>query len=102
MRLKHMNELLTQENEATKKPAKKSYLQRIMDDLPLRIFSIAWLIFCFFFTTYLSTEIQARATLSKMERQIDSLDDLVQVSVQETDLLRSDGARGVAICLSAY
>ena len=82
----HVNELLTKENQATQNHSKKSYLRAIFDDLPLRIFSIAWLLFCFFFTTYWSTEIQARATLSKLERQIESLDDLVQVSLYEADL----------------
>ena len=79
----HVNEMSTKENEATENRSKKSYFRAIFDDLPLRIFTTAWLMFCFFFTTYLSTEIQARATLSKMERQIESLDDLVQVSFQE-------------------
>ena len=81
MRLMHMNELLTQENQATQSQAKKSRLQRIFDDLPLRIFSIAWLIFCFFFTTYLSSEIQARTTIGKLEHRINSLDDIIEVSL---------------------
>ena len=51
-----------------------------MEDIPLRIFSIAWLLFCFFFLTYLSAEIQARATVEKLERRVESLQDLVDVS----------------------
>ena len=60
--------------------AKKNYFQLLMEDLPLRLFSIAWLIFCFFFITYLSAEIQARATVGKLRRRIHSLKDVTKVS----------------------
>ena len=62
---------------------KTNYFQLLLEDLPLRLFSIAWLIFSFFFITYLSAEIQARATVGKLRRRIHSLKDVTKVSYPE-------------------
>ena len=63
-----------------KSTSAKKYLQLLSEDLPLRLFSIAWLLFCFFFITYLAAEIQSRATVRKLRRRVQSLRDVTEVS----------------------
>ena len=82
LRLKHIQQLMQKDKEEplTTNKRKRSFCRMLLLDLPLRIFGVAWLLFCFFLITYLSSEIQSRATISKLQHRIDSLDDLVKVS----------------------
>ena len=79
VKIEHL-EAIKRTNEPIRENKKRKYLQRLMEDIPIRIFSIAWLLFCFFFVTYLSAEIQSKATVSRLERRIESLEDVADVS----------------------
>ena len=98
LRLKHLEALKNANNPngGNAPKIRKKHLQLVMEDVPVRVFSIAWLLFCFFFVTYLSAEIQSKATVSRLERRIGSLQDLVDVSLQRSSTAgswqnRSDG-----------
>ena len=80
LKLEHLDVIKGVKKEETRESKKKKYLQLVMEDIPIRIFSIAWLLFCFFFVTYLSAEIQSKATVSRLERRIESLEDVADVS----------------------
>ena len=84
LRLKHVKEkgILTSsaESETTEDTSRWSSFRILLQDLPLRIFSVAWLLFCFFFITYMQAEIQSNSTISKLQRRVDSLDDVVKVN----------------------
>ena len=87
LRLKHVKEKDTQPsdsvvaNEATESSGWSGF-RVLLQDLPMRIFSVAWLLFCFFFIAYMQAEIQSRATISKLQRRINSLADVVKVRTQ--------------------
>ena len=79
LKLEHLNAIKGNEKFKTRK---KKRVQLLMEDIPIRIFSIAWLLFCFIFVTYLSAEIQSKATVSRLERRIQSLQDVADVRFQ--------------------